>query len=126
MIKKKLKAKGECDYDYVNDILFFKVKEREYSKSIEFSNFVFDVDSEDFITGIQIFNASEYLGIKKSHLMNIPKWHLNVEIQEGILEIKLLFQVCIRNKCIEMKPIIHQPTELPDSEIMCEAISSSC
>ena len=31
-----LEAEGEMDYDYVNDVLFFKIKNREYSFSIEF------------------------------------------------------------------------------------------
>ena len=30
-----LTGEGEMDYDYLNDILFFKVKEREYDRSLE-------------------------------------------------------------------------------------------
>ena len=33
-----LEGKGEVDYDYTNDILFFKIKDREYDRSLEFEN----------------------------------------------------------------------------------------
>ena len=35
MTQNRLEGKGEVDYDYKHDILFFKVKSREYAKSIE-------------------------------------------------------------------------------------------
>ena len=41
---KHLEAEGEMSYDYANDILFFKVKNREYNSSIEFQNMVIDAD----------------------------------------------------------------------------------
>ena len=34
--ERNLEAEGEMDYDFVNDILFFKVKDREYNFSLEF------------------------------------------------------------------------------------------
>ena len=58
-----LTGEGEMDYDYINDILFFKVKNREYDRSLEFENLVIDIDSENFIIGIQIFDASKFLRI---------------------------------------------------------------
>ncbi|PIU63485.1 hypothetical protein COS83_00500 [archaeon CG07_land_8_20_14_0_80_38_8] len=112
-----LKGKGKYDYDYINDILFFKVKDREYVRSIEFSNMVFDIDLEDFIVGMQIFEASKFLHIPKMYLKDIPKWNCNFTIKNGIVEINLFFQVSMRNKIIEKNPIIQQPTELPNSQI---------
>jgi uncharacterized protein YuzE len=47
------KGKGEADYDYANDILFFKIKDREYSHSIELEDIVLDIDVSGIITGIQ-------------------------------------------------------------------------
>ena len=73
MIQKRLEGKGEVDYDFKHDILFFKTKEREYAKSIELlDNLVIDVDKEGFLTGIQIFDAAKYLNIDKKSLLNIP------------------------------------------------------
>jgi len=119
---RSLEAPGEVDYDYKNDILFFKVKDREYDRSIEFQNLVIDVDSENFITGLQIFNASEYLGLPKENLRNVPNWKFQSTTREGAIEIRLFFQTMLRNKIIENRPIIQLQSEenLPNSEIIVE------
>jgi len=107
-IERVLEAEGEMDYDYVNDILFFKIKDREYDFSLEFQNMVIDVDKEKFIVGIQIFDASEFLGIQKIHLKTIPKWQFKARINKGVVEIRLFYQISIRNRIIEKTPIIIQ------------------
>ena len=121
MRNKQLNVKGEVDYDYKNDILFFKAKEREYKRSIEMNNIILDVDKEGFITGLQIIEASKYLNISKDNLLKIPKWNLNTVVDNKILEIRLLFQINYRNKTIEKNPIItqHIEEELPNSELFC-------
>lgn len=122
--KKILKEKGEMDYDYKQDILFFKAKGREYAKSIELDNIVIDIDSKGFITGIQIFEASKFLGLEKKDLMKIPKWNFTVNVGEGKIEIRLVFQIQARNKIIEKNPIIIQTIkeQLPSSELTCTAV----
>ena len=122
-IKRNLAGEGEMDYDYVNDILFFKVRGREYDRSLEFENLVIDVDSENFITGIQIFDASEFLRMDKISLRNIPKWQFQAYIDEESIEIRINFQVSVRNQLIEKNPIIIQRNEenLPSSEMLVRA-----
>ncbi len=105
---KHLEAAGEMDYDYVNDILFFKVKNREYSFSIEFQNMVIDVDEEKFIVGIQLFEASKFLEMSKINLREIPKWQFNAKIEKGVIELRLNYQLQIRNRIYEKSPIIIQ------------------
>jgi len=68
------KGKGEADYDYANDILFFKIKDREYSHSIELEDIVLDIDVSGIITGIQIFAASNMFQIEKEALQNNKKF----------------------------------------------------
>ena len=103
-----LEAKGEMDYDYVNNILFFKIKNREYSFSVEFQNMVIDIDKEKFVVGIQIFDASNFLGITKMNLREIPKWQFKAKIENNILELRLNYQLKIRNRTIDRSPIIIQ------------------
>ncbi|MEK6824160.1 MAG: DUF2283 domain-containing protein [Nanoarchaeota archaeon] len=103
-----LEAEGEMDYDYANDILFFKIKDREYNFSIEFQNMVIDTDEEQFVVGIQIFNASEFLGMSKINLREIPKWQFKSKIEGGIIELRLNYQLKVRNKIFEKNPIIIQ------------------
>ena len=125
MTEKRLEGKGEVDYDYEHDILFFKTKEREYAKSIELlDNLVVDVDKEGFLTGIQIFDASEFLDIDKKSLLQIPNWQFTINVHENIIEIRLVFQIKVRNKMIEKNPIISQQINqnLPNSQLVCEAV----
>ena len=105
---KNLEAEGEMDYDYVNDILFFKLKDREYSFSIEFQNMVVDVDEEKFVVGIQIFEASKFLDMPKINLREIPKWQFKSKVEEGVIELRLNYQLKVRNKIFEKNPIIIQ------------------
>ena len=121
MEDKNLKAPGEFDYDFKYDILFFKVKNREYSKSIEAGNFILDIDSEDFLTGVQIPDASKLFGIDKVKLREIPNWNFEGKINDGKLMLKLAFQIQLRNKTIEPRPIIFQdvPMGLPNSQLIC-------
>jgi len=115
-----LEAEGEMDYDYVNDILFFKVKNREYDFSIEFQNMVIDVDKEQFVVGIQIFDASQFLLMSKINLREIPKWQFKSKIEEGIIELRLNYQLQIRNKIFEKSPIIIQENKsgLPSPQMV--------
>ncbi|MBS3114882.1 DUF2283 domain-containing protein [Candidatus Woesearchaeota archaeon] len=96
-----------------------------YVKSIELlDNLVVDVDKEGFLTGIQMFDASEYLKIDKKSLLQIPNWQFTINVHENIIEIRLVFQTKIRNKIVEKNPIISQQInqKLPNSELVCEAV----
>ena len=121
MKPKCLEAEGEMDYDYLNDILFFKVKNREYSFSAEFQNMVIDIDEEKFVVGIQIFEASKFLGMPKLHLREIPKWQFKAKIEGEIIELRLNYEVQIRNKIFEKNPIIIQENKsgLPSPQMVC-------
>ena len=123
MAQKYLKEKGESDYDYKHDVLFFKTAERDYARSIELDNIVLDVDKEGFIVGIQIFEASRFLDLNKDTLLKIKHWQFEATVNEGNIEVRLVFSVVVRNRTIEKNPIIMQSLSepLPDSKLVCEA-----
>src|SRR3989338_5886040 len=108
MKPRHLEAEGEMDYDYANDVLFFKIKDREYDFSIEFQNMVIDVDEEKFIVGIQIFEASKFLRMSKINLREIPRWRFNAKLEDNTIEIRLDYQIKLRNKILGKNPIIIQ------------------
>jgi uncharacterized protein YuzE len=123
---KELRAKGEFDYDYNHDILFFKVKNREYERSIELDNFVLDLDEEGFIVGFQIFEASIYFGLERKYLRIAMRWKLQAKAEkisesESKIEIRLMFQIMIRNKILQPEPIITQNIQdsLENSKVVC-------
>lgn len=112
---------GECDYDFKNDIFFFKVKDREYTHSIELQNLVIDFDKDNFIVGLQIFDASKVFGITKKQLGNVQNFNMKTQIKNGIIQINLNFSMNIRNKKVNYKPIIFERIDekIPNSELMC-------
>lgn len=121
MKRRILNLRGKLDYDFKNDILFFKARNREYAKSIESGNIVFDMDSEGYISGMQIMEASKFLELDKKELLKIPKWKLSAAINENRIIMRLVFKVMRRNREIEKSPIIvHSlPESYPDSELVC-------
>ena len=120
---KKMKEKGEMDYDDEYDILSFKTSEGEYYKSVELDHMTVDVDKEGHIIGIQLFKASAFLEVDKDVLRNLLHWELHVKIENGIIEIRIAFSFKQKDKLIEKNPIIMQnlPSALPDSEVACAA-----
>jgi len=119
--KKELNAEGEFDYDYRNDVLFFKVKNREYSHSMEISSYIIDIDVEDFVVGLQIFDASKFLNTSKDSLRQIKNWKLQANTKGNMIEVRIIFNTLIRNKIIEKQPIITYSTNenFPDSKMVC-------
>jgi uncharacterized protein YuzE len=127
---RELRAKGEFDYDYAHDILFFKVKDREYERSFELDNFVLDVDGEGFIVGFQIFQASEYFSVQRKYLQLAMGWELQAKAEkisesESRIEIRLIFQVVIRNKILQPEPIITHNIQdsLENAKVICVPVS---
>ncbi len=120
--EKHLEGKGVMSYDYINDILFFKVDNRDYDRSLEFDNMVIDIDKEEFIVGLQIFDASIFLGISKNNL-KINKWQFKAKINPESIEVRLICEVNIRNKIKELSPIIVQQNieQLPNSRMVVAA-----
>ena len=117
------KGKGIADYDYKNDILFFKVKDREYTKSIDFGDFILDIDNEDFITGIQIFDASKIFGIDKDALMKVRRWEFRTKVENQVVTVQLMFEAVKRNKIIvenRQNLVRESDSSLKDSEVLCE------
>lgn len=116
-------GKGEYTYDYLNDILLFKIKDRDYLKSLDFDNLIVDIDKESFITGMRIFDASKMFNISKLALKNIKSFRFNARVEDKKVTIQLEFIPILRNK-----PFIKQGqnlireaigSEVRNSEVVC-------
>ena len=117
------KGKGEYSYDYRNDILLFKIRDREYSLSIDFDNLIADIDIEGFITGLRIFDASRVFKLSKMALNNVRAFEFNTKVEDKIITIQLRFTAVLRNK-----PVIKQGqdfvrealgSQIKNSEVLC-------
>ena len=93
-------GKGEFLYDYKNDILTFKVKDRDYKMSIELQNFTIDIDTEDFVTGVRIFDVSKVSGLGKIVFNNLLHGKFKGEIRDNVISITLNFVGKLRNRLI--------------------------
>ena|SRR3989344_4547266 len=116
------KGKGEVNYDYKNDTLLFKIKDREYVKSIDFDDLVVDIDKEGYITGVQIFEASEMFKIDKEALRNIKYFEFDTKAENNVISIRLRFTHVRRNKqVIERGENLRRESASPliDSEVLC-------
>lgn len=122
-MERHLNKIGEFDYDSRNDILFFKVKDREYSHSVELSTLVIDFDEENFVVGLQIINASEIFQMSKDILRGVSGFRMQAKINDGVIQINLSFEMVKRNKITEYKPIIFERVgdEIPNSNMICVA-----
>jgi uncharacterized protein YuzE len=117
------KGKGFYSYDYVHDLLLFKIKDREYKKSLDFGNLIVDIDSEGFITGLRIFDASQVFDLPKIALKNVKQFEFNTSVEDNVVKIQLKFVPILRNQ-----PMIKQGQDfvreavgshINDSEVVC-------
>jgi uncharacterized protein YuzE len=117
------KGKGEHSYDYRNDMLLFKIRNRDYQKSIDFDNIIIDIDTEGFITGIRVFDASKVFNLSKLALSKIQQFEFNARAEDKVISVQLRFTSVLRNK-----PIIKQGQDfvreavgsnINDSEVLC-------
>jgi uncharacterized protein YuzE len=84
-------GKGEFYYDYKYDTLIFKIKGRDYKTSLEFQNFVIDIDTENYIMGIRIFDVSKVTGLDKIIFKNLVHGEFNASIKDNIITIRFTF-----------------------------------
>lgn len=131
MKKRILTGKGEFLYDYKYDILTFKMKDRNYKKSIEFQNFTIDIDDKNFVTGIRIFDASRVFKANKYILKNIVKGEFKANVENKILTITINFMGKQRNRLINLfagsqnytqQIITPAAQNLRDSTVECAAV----
>ena len=117
------RGKGEYTYDYINDIMLFKIRDRDYLKSIDFGILVVDIDTKGFVTGLRIFDASKVFKLSKLALKNIKQFEFNSKVENKVLTIQLRFMSVLRNKPVikHGQDFIREAlqSEIKDSEVVC-------
>ena len=85
------------DYDSENDI--FSISNGEKVKvSIDIGDFILDVNSKNFICGIEVMDASENLGINKNILKNIQNIKMSVTYKTNHVYVLLMMTFKKKNK----------------------------
>jgi len=89
----------KMNYDSDEDILSLS-RGRKVKASIEIGDFVIDVDTKGFITGIEILNASQNLGLKEDQLRRIQRASMSVKYKPNCVYIFLIMQLENKEKDI--------------------------
>ncbi len=122
------RGKGEWSYDGNHDILFLKIREREYAKSIDFENLIIDIDTTGFATGIQLFDASQLLKINKGALRKIKDWEFRIKIENKLITVQLMFNITKRNNDLIQRGenfVRTSLSNLKNGEVVCSTNSSN-
>ena len=77
------------DYDSQNDILFISNGEK-VKASLDIGDFVLDVSHNNLISGIEIMDVSENLGIAKDILKNIKSMKMSVTYKTNYVYVLLM------------------------------------
>lgn len=86
-------------YDEEEDILFLS-KGKKVQASIEIGDFVIDVDTNGFISGIEILNASKNLNISESQLKGLLRANMLITYKPNYVYINLIIQLKEKEKDI--------------------------
>ncbi len=117
------RGKGEYTYDFRNDILLFKIKNRDYAMSIEFESLIVDIDTKGYITGLRIFDASQVFKLTKLALNNVKIFEFNAKVEDKVITIQLRFTSVLRNKPVikHGQDIIREASDshIRNSEVLC-------
>ncbi len=90
------------DYDSKNDIFFIsdggKVK-----ASLDVGDFILDVNHKNLISGIEIMNASENLGISKEILKNIKSMKISITYKTNNVYVLLMISFNKKDKDVNVQ-----------------------
>jgi len=80
------------DYDKEEDVLYLS-KGKKVKASIDIGDFIIDVDMNNFVSGIEILNASENLKLSEDQLKGLKKASMVVTYKPKYIYIYLVMQL---------------------------------
>jgi len=83
------------------DILMLS-KEKKVKVSIDVGDFIIDIDHEGFVTGIEILNASESLGLTIEQLKSIEEGSMSVTYKPNYVNISIIIKFNQKEKDISI------------------------
>lgn len=89
------------DYDLTNDILYIS-DEESVMTSLDIGDFVLDVNHRNLISGIEIMDASENLGITKTILKNIQSIKMSVTYKTNHVYVLLIIMFKEKGKKVNI------------------------
>ena len=91
----------KMNYDEEEDILLLS-KERKVKASIDLGDFIIDIDTKGFVSGIEILNASQNLGLKENQLKSLKQASMNVSYKPNHVHITIIMHFGNKEKDIHI------------------------
>ena len=86
-------------YNFEDDVLVALPLKRKYDSSFQIGDFIFDLNKDNSITGIELLNASKVFGISKTVLKHVVSGKIVLHFSEGVIQIRI--QLCSRVKDVD-------------------------
>ena len=93
------KSNTKISYDEEEDILFLS-KGRKVKASIDIGDFIIDIDTNGFVTGIEILNASQNLNLTEEQLSGLQEASMVVTYKPNYVVIYLVMKLKEKEKDI--------------------------
>ena len=103
-MKKQEEKKGKYMYDFIEDVMYLVPLRRTYSSSFQIDNFIFDLDKNKKLAGLEILNASKVMNIPKIFLKHILRGKLEMSAKKNRIYVRLEMTGILRNR--NMKNIL--------------------
>lgn len=111
--------KAKASYNFEDDIFLARPLERDYDSSFQIGNFIFDLDKNNNVRGVEIISASKLFGVPKAFLRNMVSGKLEIIFSEEYIQVNVQIKTKVRNAdktsslSIErVRPEFINPTEL--------------
>ncbi|MFH1788852.1 MAG: DUF2283 domain-containing protein [Candidatus Altiarchaeota archaeon] len=110
-------------YDYAEDIFYARPIDRAYKESVIYDNFIFDLDEDNKVAGIEILDYSKLLGLSKYHISHAQRGKLELVVNQDSIKLTILVEVLMRNKQRERLVDIERMNEglITPSRLECPA-----
>ena len=89
--------KAKVLYNFEDDIFVAQPLNRKYDSSFQMGDFIFDLDKNNNIRGIELLNASQLFGIPKAFLKEMISGKLEVLVYEDHIKINIQIKTKVRN-----------------------------
>ena len=89
--------KAKVSYNFEDDIFLARPLERNYDSSFQIGNFIFDLDKNNNIRGLELISASKLFGVPKAFLKDMVSGKLEIVVSEKYIQINIQVKTKVRN-----------------------------